>query len=201
MPLGAAKAALMGAAGAGGDEDYWVPLLTSTLGSESMTFEVTSAGSSEAWSGFRNIVIHARLKNSGDWQRETYYKVNDEYNSFEWAAWYQAGSSYVNRYLQSGFFRAPSSGLPGIASSFEDQWQSCIVHLNGINDYTALGNFCNVQIQTYYQDLSSGAAHQHIMGQKSSITSAITSFAFFGGGAFNFEPGCKIQVYGIKGAD
>jgi|10_taG_2_1085330.scaffolds.fasta_scaffold24745_2 hypothetical protein len=203
MPLGAAKTALMGAAGAGGDEDYWVPLLTSTLGSDASTFEVTSAGSSEAWSGFRDIVIHARLKNAGDWQTQCYYKVNDTYNNFEWTAFNEGGSGNINRYNQSGFFRAPTGGLPGVnASFFEDQWQSCIVRLNAINDYSALSTHCNVQIESYYQDLANANAHQHIMGENSVMgTTAITSFAFFGGGSFNLEAGCKAQVYGIKGAD
>ena len=201
MPVGSSKFGFMAAAGVGGDIDYWVPILNTTLGSSVSWWDITSSGSSEAWTNFRDIVITGRFKLDRDWQERLWFRINGANNNFEWTTVHQSGSG-INRANTSGNLKTYFSGTPGTyASYFEDVWSSVIVRLTGLNDYSTIGTSCNVMIESYYGDLASAGAQSYSMAINETIgTTAPYSFSFGGAGSYNIKAGCKAQVYGIKAA-
>jgi len=195
MPVGSSKFGLMAAAG-GGDDDHFVLLDEVTVSGSAATISITSAGSDDAWSNYKSLLVYATLRN--DQGYDLCWRFGSYSSGYSWTRADSTASS-----IYAGNYTGWEARSDGIITNSSGWWGAFRLLLVNHNDGGTAAVGWNMQGVNPYSGGYGGRYNRGFGNWTGS--SAITEIHLISGqnnpATDTFDVGSHAQVFGLKEAD
>lgn len=174
-----------------------MPLASTTLTTAAAEITFTSSGSAEAWSGFKDLVLVARLRSTANENNSRFRINNDSSSNAYWiTTWVSTGGSPN---IQGGTANTYSQWDRSITGTGEaaDRFGFGIIMFKSINDTDF-----KVPYQTYAHNIrNSGGGLQVGGGDWRGGSSAMTEIDLYPVNGPNYDVDSAASLFGIKNTE